>query len=77
MDAAIREAQPDREGDDVMHRLTACLDRLDAKMYELIESRYAGVPLRKLAVGFGRSVAAVKMQLLRIRLALKKCVEAN
>jgi len=58
--------------------LAECLERLPAHSRTLLKDHYVeGRPLAALATDEGRSEAAVKMALLRIRQALKACVQAR
>lgn len=69
--------EEDPEGDTLMDRLMGCLGRLEAKARGLLEKRYSGVSISEIAGETGRSEDATKMQLFRIRVALKKCVETG
>ena len=75
----LRAAEQTGEtGDDsLMDRLMKCLGGLEAKARSLLEKRYSGVPVAQIARETGRSEDAAKMQLFRIRVALKQCVEAG
>ncbi len=65
------------ESEAILNRLQSCMTRLTGRISEVMKARYAGVPLEKLAAGINRSVAAVKMMLLRARVELRKCMEAQ
>jgi RNA polymerase sigma-70 factor (ECF subfamily) len=55
--------------------LYQCLNRLDADRRRLIEMRYSsGLSVAEMAERLGKSVAAVKGSLHRVRRALEKCV---
>ena len=58
--------------------LQACLGTLSERLRRLVAWRYEEeIPLREMAARSGRSVAAVKKQLWKIRQQLQHCVEAR
>ena len=57
--------------------LRRCLARLRDWERELLDRRYAKVPLRRLAQELEVSQAALKMRLLRIRRTLRACMEGS
>jgi RNA polymerase sigma-70 factor (ECF subfamily) len=56
--------------------LKNCLGKLSATDQDLIRSHYqSGLPLAELGGRLGRTRAAIKQALLRIRRSLKTCIE--
>ena len=74
---ANAETMTDTEPDELVLRLRHCLSSLTDRARSVITRRYQGVPLQRLAEELSRSVAAIKMMLLRTRIQLRKCVEAE
>ena len=61
-----------------LEHLQTCLGGLGEHLYRFIKWRYAEeLPLEEIAVRSGRSVAAVKKQLWKLRRKLHECVEAR
>ena len=59
-----------------LEALTACLAKLRAEDRELLMQRYwRKVRLQDFAVDRGRSLSGLKVQLFRLRAALKRCIE--
>ena len=55
--------------------LHLCLKRLEDRQRRLIEMRYsAGLSIQEIAESLGKSIAAIKGSLHRVRRALEKCV---
>lgn len=65
----------DQDGIEMASRLRRCLQNLGERGRHLIRMRYNGVPLQKIATELDRSVPAVKMMLMRVRMQLRRCVE--
>lgn len=60
-----------------LEHLRTCLSRLGEDLYRFIRWRYVEeIPLEEMAARSGRSVAAVKKQLWKLRRKLHACVEA-
>ncbi|WP_338289390.1 sigma-70 family RNA polymerase sigma factor [Luteolibacter sp. LG18] len=73
------EAQPDPEPiERRIEALRTCLDKLRPTDRELLMQRYwHKVRLQDFAVNRGRSLSGLKVQLFRLRVALKRCVESR
>jgi RNA polymerase sigma-70 factor (ECF subfamily) len=57
--------------------LSHCLEKLDAPQRTLIQRYYSGQEdRRKIAADYGRSFAAIRQSVLRIRNLLARCIEA-
>jgi RNA polymerase sigma-70 factor (ECF subfamily) len=67
----------DREAGPYADRLDHCLGSLSRRQTGILKRRYEGVPLSDIAADLSVSVDAVKMLLLRIRRALRKCLEGG
>jgi len=60
-----------------LEHLRGCLGRLGEDLYRFIRWRYVEeIPLEEMAARSGRSIAAVKKQLWKLRRRLQACVEA-
>ncbi|MFC1760785.1 sigma-70 family RNA polymerase sigma factor [Planctomycetota bacterium] len=81
LESYLLEKTPDivnpRDSSEMASRLRKCLQKLGDRGRHLIQLRYSGVPLRKIAEDLDRSVPAVKMMLMRMRLQLRRCVETQ
>ncbi len=56
--------------------LRRCMEKLPAEQAELLEDKYArGRPLAEIAARLGTSLGALKVRLLRLREALRKCID--
>ena len=74
-DEAAEGAQARRES---IHALQECIDGLPERSKEIVTLRYAlEVRCAEIASKVGTSLAAVKMALLRIRRALRECVDGR
>jgi RNA polymerase sigma-70 factor, ECF subfamily len=74
----LEAAAVDEEGDDRERRLGPCLQRLSAPARTLLQQRYLdGQPVAAMAKVAGRTVAAIEMALVRIRRALRACIEGG
>lgn len=77
--ARLRQAEPDE--DDTEPRTAAlrdCLDSLPPQSRDLVNDRYhLRRPLEQIARTRGTSEGGVKMLLLRVRQALKRCIEGR
>ena len=71
------ETGAETETEPLLERLMSCMERMGDAARDLLEKRYSGAPLGELARQSGHSEDAMKMQLFRIRVALKRCVEAR
>jgi RNA polymerase sigma-70 factor (ECF subfamily) len=61
-----------------LEHLQTCLGRLDEHLHRFIKWRYVEeIPLEEMAARSGRSVAAVKKQLWKLRRKLHKCVQVR
>jgi RNA polymerase sigma-70 factor (ECF subfamily) len=70
---ALAESELLAERRSVLHR---CIEALPAHLRELVGLRYRdGLPLEDLAAQFGRNLGAIQMALVRVRRALRECVE--
>jgi RNA polymerase sigma-70 factor (ECF subfamily) len=58
-------------------RLEHCLGELTRRQSGIVRQRYSGVPLASIAAELSVSEDAVKMLLLRIRRALRRCLEGG
>jgi RNA polymerase sigma factor (sigma-70 family) len=66
----------DVESDQVMRQLQACLEQLEARQQSLIRRFYfEDESAESIAAELGRRPGTVRMMLLRIRTALKQCIE--
>ncbi len=66
----------DAEDDQVMARLQACLDHLESRQRSLIERFYfEDESAESIAAELGRRPGTIRMMLLRIRTALRQCIE--
>lgn len=64
--------------DDFRIALEQCIGQLPPAERSLIEHRYySDRPLKEFAEAQGRTIAAVKVSLFRIRAALKRCIESR
>jgi RNA polymerase sigma-70 factor (ECF subfamily) len=61
--------------DDRRRALRVCLETLSTEQRELIQRRYAGESVGRLAKDSGRPEGSISQALYRIRQALKKCVQ--
>ncbi len=81
----LLQRELDRRNDDPpevwttrLEYLESCLNTLGADLRRFVTWRYQGeIPLEEMATRSGRSVAAVKKQLWKIRQKLQKCVETR
>ena len=62
------------EPDDLKTALRQCLDNLGGRHRKLIERRYSGTSVSRLAEQAQKSVAAVSQELYRIRARLAECI---
>ena len=71
------EEQPDPEFTERrIEALTACLGKLRPEDRDLLVQRYwSKIRLQDFAVSRGRSLSGLKVQLFRLRAALKRCIE--
>ena len=70
---ALDESEMLAERRTVLHR---CIEGLPAHLREMVALRYRdGLPLEELAAQFGRNLGAIQMALVRIRRALRDCVD--
>ncbi len=71
--AALEDSDRLAERRSVLHR---CIETLPAHLREMVGLRYVdGLRLEELAAQLGRNVGAVQMALVRIRRALRDCVD--
>lgn len=79
VDLAFEEAHAEvDEWSDRRRMLNECLEKLPGHSRGLLEGHYVdGKPLAELAGADGRSEAALKMQLMRLRQGLRTCVQAR
>lgn len=79
VDLAFKEAHADVDQWAERRRmLNECLEKLPLNSRGLLQGHYVeGRPLADLAGADGRSEAAVKMQLMRLRQGLRTCVQAR
>lgn len=69
-----KEPRPIHES--YLNALEICIRKLDHKQQELIRSRYtSGRSIAKLAEATGENAGALRIALMRIRQALKTCIE--
>jgi RNA polymerase sigma-70 factor (ECF subfamily) len=72
------EAEGQEEAADRSAALRECLQKLPEPMRRLVSERFGERrPIEALAAARNRSPGAIKMALLRIRQALRKCIEAR
>ena len=64
------------EDETLMERMMHCISRMGEHSRTLLKAHYSGTPVKKLAGRTGVSKDAMKMRLFRLRIALKRCVEA-
>ncbi|UCC99394.1 MAG: sigma-70 family RNA polymerase sigma factor [Phycisphaerales bacterium] len=73
-----RNSEPPELQETRLAHLQTCLGQLDKHLRCFIKWRYVEeIPLEEMAVRSGRSVAAVKKQLWKLRRKLHECVEAR
>ncbi len=73
-----RSSEPPEHQESRLEHLRACLGGLGEHLRRFIRWRYAEeIPLEEMAARSGRSVAAVKKQLWKLRRKLQACVEAR
>jgi RNA polymerase sigma-70 factor (ECF subfamily) len=73
-----RDSEPPQLQETRLEHLQTCLGGLGADLYRFIKWRYVEeIPLEEMADRSGRSVAAVKKQLWKLRRKLHACVEAR
>ena len=73
-----RSSEPPELQESRLKHLQACLGGLGEHLRRFIRWRYAEeIPLEEMAARSGRSVAAVKKQLWKLRRALHECVQAR
>lgn len=81
LESYLLEKAPEKpnsqEANEVASRLRQCMQTLGERGRHLIQQRYNGVPLRDIAEDLDRTVPAVKMMLMRLRLQLRRCVETH
>jgi len=77
--ALFAEESTDPAPDDELRlALRDCLSQLADRQRQLIARRYQeNVPVRRLAADFGQKESAMKMGLMRIREALRVCIESK
>lgn len=76
LEAVCAETRPSRDHETYLHALDHCLEKLDARQREMIEHRYLpGKSIEDLAAREGRPAGTLRVALLRLRTALKSCVE--
>jgi RNA polymerase sigma-70 factor (ECF subfamily) len=76
VDSAIDDLERIEEVDARMRRLRACLDKLAPEARRLVEARYVGqAPFAELAAELRRTEVWVRVNLCRIRKALRQCIE--
>jgi len=72
------ESQPEYSLDHRREALHDCIGRLEGRQRRLIELRYSrGLSIEKMAASLGKSVAAVKGSLHRVRRALERCIDVR
>lgn len=73
-----RGSEPPELQETRLEHLQLCLGQLGENLYRFIKWRYVEeIPLEEMAARSGRSVAAVKKQLWKLRRKLHACVEAR
>ena len=73
-----RDSEPPEMQETRLENLQLCLAQLSENLYRFIKWRYVEeIPLEEMAALSGRSVAAVKKQLWKLRHKLHACVEAR
>ena len=73
-----RDSEPPEMQETRLDNLQKCLGQLGENLYRFIKWRYVEeIPLEEMADRSGRSVAAVKKQLWKLRRKLHACVEAR
>lgn len=73
-----RSSEPPELQEIRLGHLQTCLGQLDEDLRRFITWRYAEeIPLEEMAARCGRSVAAIKKQLWKLRRKLQECVEAR
>ena len=74
----LEEMQNQKQNDEKLEALQRCIAELDAPQQEIMKMRYwAKNGIEDLAESLGRKPSAVKMQILRIREALKRCIKTK
>ncbi|MHC4876983.1 MAG: RNA polymerase sigma factor [Planctomycetota bacterium] len=74
--AGVETQSEDAEGDQVMRRLQTCLEQLEPRQQSLIARFYfEDESAESIAAELGRRPGTIRMMLLRIRTALRKCIE--
>jgi len=70
--------EPTTDDDERRLCLRDCLSQLPDRQRQIISQRYhENIPLRQLAVDSGKNHSAMKMMLMRIREALRVCIETK
>jgi RNA polymerase sigma-70 factor (ECF subfamily) len=73
-----RGSEPPEIQETRLEHLQTCLGQLGEELYRFIRWRYVEeIPLEEMAARSGRSVAAVKKQLWKLRRKLHACIEAR
>ena len=73
-----RDSEPPEMQETRLENLQLCLAQLSENLYRFIKWRYVEeIPMEEMAALSGRSVAAVKKQLWKLRHKLHACVEAR
>ena len=73
-----RSSEPPELLETRLEHLQTCLGQLDERLRRFIKWRYAEeIPLEDMAARSGRSVAAVKKQLWKLRRNLHRCIQAR
>ena len=74
-DFLLAQFETDRESDQKIFALKSCISKLDHHQQKLLKMRYwEGVSVEAISEQAQRGESAIKMQLLRLRNILKRCI---
>ena len=77
-DFLLEQLSDNSENENKLEVLRDCLSELDEKQYELLKLRYwEKIGIDKLSKQWQRKPSAIKMQLMRLRESLRKCINAR
>lgn len=77
-DFLLEQLSDNSENENKLEVLQDCLSELDEKQYKLLKLRYwEKVGIDKLSETWQRKPSAIKMQLMRLRESLRKCIDVR
>ena len=75
-EAILSRLDSENNSEEQLHALKKCMTQLEDKQQEVLKLRYwEETSIKELSSKFDRGQSALKMQILRIRESLKKCIE--